>query len=117
MPLYLPPATGAGTLQLLTLGNNATAATAPVSGVFSTDNFTFYVGTGAADGTSADNDVHLITMAYPSGGTPTATEATGSTISPQLPTCVPTASGACTTTSTGYAPVNLIAQHPKKTTT
>jgi hypothetical protein len=133
LPLYLPPlatnttgttpvtgtTTGPGTIQLLTLGNGATAAAAPVSGVFSTDNFTFYVGTGSTDGTSVDNDVHLITMTYPTSGTtpPTATEATGTTITPQLPICVSGASGACQTTSTGYAPVNLIAQHPKKTTT
>jgi hypothetical protein len=117
LPLYLPPASGSGAVQILTLGNGATAATAPVAGVFSTDNFTFYVGTGAADGTAADNDVHLITMTYPSGGTPTATEATGSTITPQLPVCSPNASGACQAAGTTYAPVNLIAQHPKKTTT
>ena len=117
LPLYFPPATGLGTIQLLTLGNGATAATAPVSGVFSTDNSTFYVGTGAADGTSVDNDVHLITMTYPTSGVPTATEAPGTTITPQLPVCASTTSGACQTTSTGYAPVNLIAQYPKKTTT
>jgi hypothetical protein len=106
VPMYFPPASGSGTLQFFTLGNGATAASAPVSGVFSTDNFTFYAGTGAADGTSADNDVHLITMTYPSSGTPTATELPGGIISPQLPL----ASGV------GDAPVNLIAQHPKKTT-
>ena len=117
LPLYFPPSTGTGTLQLLTLGNGATSAAAPLSGVFSTDNFTFYAGTGAADGTSVDNDVHLITMTYPSGGTPTATEATGSTITPQLPICNPNASGACQANGTTYAPVNLLAQHPKKTTT
>jgi trimeric autotransporter adhesin len=107
LPLYFPPASGSGTVQMLTLGNGATAAAAPVSGVFSTDNFTFYAGTGAADGTSANNDVHLITMTYPTSGLPTATEATGSEITPQLPL----------STGTGFAPVNLIAQHPKKTTT
>jgi len=117
LPLYLPPATGTGSLQLLTLGNGATAATAPVAGVFSTDNFTFFVGTGATDGTSVDNDVHLITMTYPTGGTPTATEATGTVITPQLPVCNPSSSGACQATGTTYAPVNLLAQHPKKTTT
>ncbi len=117
LPLYLPPVSGKGTINVLTLGNGATSATAPVSGVFSTDNFTYYVGTGAADGSSDDNDVHLITMTYPTGGTPTATEATGSTITPQLPVCNPNASGACQATGTTYAPVNLIAQHPKKTTT
>jgi trimeric autotransporter adhesin len=107
IPLYFPPASGSGTIQVLTLGNGATVAAAPVAGIFSTDNFTFYVGTGAADGTSANNDVHLITMTYPTSGQPTATEATGSEITPQLPL----------STGTGFAPVNLIAQHPKKTTT
>ncbi len=106
LPLYLPPASGSGTVRLLTLGNGATAASAPVSGVFSTDNYTFYAGTGAADGASVDNDVHLITMTYPTGGSPTATEPTGAIITPQLPLA----------TGTGFAPVNLIAQHPKKTT-
>jgi hypothetical protein len=106
LPLYFPPASGIGTLTFLTLGNGATAAAAPVSGVFSTDNFTFYAGIGAADGTSADNDVHLITMTYPSGA-PTATELPGNIISPQLPLA----------NTVGDAPVNLIAQHPKKTTT
>jgi hypothetical protein len=106
LPLYLPPASGKGTLQLLTLGNSASNSVAPVAGVFSTDNFTFFVGTGAADGSSNDDDVHLITMTYPSGGTPTAMEAPGSTITPQLPLA----------TGTGFAPVNLLAQHPKKTT-
>ena len=106
LPMYFPPASGSGTLQFLTLGNGATAASAPVSGIFSTDNFTFYAGTGAADGTNADNDVHLITMTYPATGAPTATELPGDIISPQLPLVG----------SAGYAPVNLIAQHPKKTT-
>jgi len=106
LPLYLPPTSGSGTVSSVTLGNGATVATAPVSGVFSTDNFTFFAGTGAVDGTSADNDVHLITMTYPSGGAPTATEAPGSTITPQLPQA----------TGTGYAPVNLLTQHPKRTT-
>jgi trimeric autotransporter adhesin len=109
LPLYLPPASGQGTLQNLTLGNGATAEAAPLAGVFSTDNFTFYVGTGSSDPTdttSADNDVHLITMTYPTGGAPTATEVTGSILSPQLPLA----------TGSGLAPVNLIAQHPKLTT-
>jgi hypothetical protein len=117
IPLYFPPPSGSGTVQLLPLGNGATAASAPVSGVFSTDNFTFYVGTGGADGTSADNDVHLFTMTYPTTGLPTATETSGSEITPQLPVCNPNAAGACQATGTSYAPVNLLAQHPKKTTT
>jgi hypothetical protein len=107
LPLYAPPATGQGTLQYLTLANGATAKAAPLAGVFSTDNFTFYVGTGSSDPTdttSADNDVHLITMTYPSSGAPTATE-TG-ILSPQLPLA----------TGSGFAPVNLLAQYPKRTT-
>ncbi len=106
LPLYFPPATGSGTLQFLTLGNGATTAAAPVAGVFSTDNFTFYVGTAASDATSADNDVHLISMTYPTSGAPTATEATGGILSPQLPLY----------TGVGYAPVNLLAQYPKRST-
>ena len=96
LPIYFPPATGSGTLQFLPLGNGATAASAPVSGIFSTDNFTFYVGT------SGDNQVHLISLLYPTGAQPTATE-TG-VITPNLPLF----------TGSGYAAINLIAQHPKK---
>ncbi len=107
LPLYLPPATGTGpgTLNLLTLSNGASASSAPESGVFSTDNFTYYVGTGSSDGLSADNDVHEITLTYPAGGPPTAVEKPGAIISPQLPL----------ENGSGYAPVNLIAQYPKKT--
>ncbi|MGA8940292.1 MAG: hypothetical protein WB439_14110, partial [Acidobacteriaceae bacterium] len=107
LPLYFPPSAGAGTMQFLTLSNGSTAAAAPVSGIFSTDNYTFYVGTGAVDGTSANDDVHMITMTYPTSGSPTASEATGGIVTPQLPLA----------TGVGYAPVNLLAQHPKKTTT
>jgi hypothetical protein len=98
LPLYLVPATGSGTLQYIPLGNGATPNTAPVSGVFSTDNFTFYAGT------SGDDQVHLISLTYPTGAAPTAAEA--GVLSPQLPL----------STGAGYAPVNLIAQHPKKST-
>ena len=107
LPMYFPPATGQGPIQYLTLGNGATAATAPLAGIFSTDNFTFYVGTGAIDATPSDNDVHLITLTYPTGGAPTATEVNGSTLTPNLPFF----SGA-----TGSAPINLLAQYPKKST-
>jgi hypothetical protein len=101
LPFYEP---AAGTVKYLQLGNGATANSAPVAGVFSTDNLTFYAGTGSASGsgTSADDDVHLITMTYPSSGAPTITE-TG-ILSPNLAN----ASGS------GYAPVNLIVQKPKR---
>jgi hypothetical protein len=87
LPEYIP-ATGAVTY--LQLGNGATTATAPLSGVFSTDNLFFYVG-------ASDGQVHIISI----NGT-TATE-TG-VLQPALPA----------TSGSGNAPVNLIAQHPKK---
>ncbi len=99
LPLYIPPTTGAGTLSFLTLGNGATTATAPEVGVFSTDNLTFYVGTGAANGNAVDNDVHIFSIT----GT-TATES--GVLKPNLPP----ASG------TGVAPINLLAQKPKHLT-
>jgi hypothetical protein len=100
LPLYLPPATGLGSLTYLTLGNGATAAAAPVSGVFSTDNLNFYVGTAAANANSVDNDVHIFSI----NGT-TATE-TG-IIAPQLPLF---------NGNTGSAPVTFIVQKPRHLT-
>ena len=90
LPLYIPAASGPGTLNYVTLSGGATSA--PVAGVFSTDNKTFYAGT------SGDNQVHLITV--------TGTTATDSSvISPRLPD----ASG------NTVAP-NLLVQRPKKAT-
>ena len=106
LPLYVPAASGPGTLSYLTLGNGATAASAPVSGVFSTDGLFFYVGTSglgspqspATDTNAVDNDVHIFSISGTS-----ATE-TG-ILSPALPPA----------TGTGAAPVNLLVQKPKKT--
>jgi hypothetical protein len=93
LPYYLVPTQGSfGTLQYVTLSSG----TAPLSGAFSTDNGTFYVGT------AGDNLIHEITVTYPNSGTPTAVDS--GTLTPQLPA----ASG------TGFAPVNVITQHPKK---
>jgi hypothetical protein len=107
LPFYTIPASGVGKLQLLPLGNGASAKANPVAGVFSTDNFSFYVGTFGSDnsGTSADNDVHIFSLTYPGGSTATATES--GIISPNLPA----------SSGTGYAPVNLLVQRPKKSTT
>ncbi len=57
LPFYNPTATGAGTLGSVPLATSAGAAapTAPVVGVFSSDNTTFYTGT------SGDNQVHILT--------------------------------------------------------
>jgi len=87
LPEYVP---STGAVTYLQLGNGATSATAPLAGVFSTDNLSFYAG-------ASDGQVHIISI----NGT-TATE-TG-----VLQPALPNASGS------GNAPVNLIAQHPKK---
>jgi hypothetical protein len=113
IPFYLPPASGAGTLRMLPLLFGASIQSAPVTGVFSTDDFNFYVGTSGepvgasgtpADTTSADNDVHIFSLTYSSGSTPTAVDS--GIIAPNLPLF----------SGTGYAPVNLLVQKPKKAT-
>jgi hypothetical protein len=90
LPQYIP---STGAISYLTLQG---AATAPVAGAVSTDNFTLYVGT------SGDNLVHILTKGA-SGYSDTA-----SPIIPNLPSA---------TGSTGsYATPNLIVQKPKKST-
>ena len=88
LPLYQPAATGAGALTSVKLSGTAVA---PVAGVFSSDNATFFVGT------SGDNLVHLINR---SG----AGYTDSSTIAPKLPD----ASGNIVTP-------DLIVQRPRKT--
>jgi hypothetical protein len=100
LPEYVP-ATGA--LSYVTLGNGATAASAPVAGVFSTDNLTFFAGT------SGDNKIHLFsingTTATETGAlTPLLPCSTGSNLSP---------APACTNGATVMP--NLLAQRPKPT--
>ena len=95
LPFYAPSSTGPGKLQYVPLSGSATA---PISGVFSTDNFSFYVGT------TGDDLVHIISLTYPTGATPTAVDST--TLAPALPLY----------NGTGNAPVNLIVQRPKKST-
>jgi hypothetical protein len=100
IPYYLTNATSAaGTAGYFTFTNTGTAVTAPVSGVWSTDNLTFYVGT------AGDNKVHLLNVTYPSGGgTPVITD--GSQLTPGLPDV---------TGTTTVAP-DLIAQRPRRVT-
>jgi hypothetical protein len=99
LPQYVPSHSGAGTLSFIKLGNGATTASAPVSGVFSTDGLTFYVGTGAStNNNSADNDVHILSI------NGTAVTETG-ILSPVLPPASGTGAA---------APVNLLVQKPKK---
>jgi len=99
----LPSTGGAGTLSYVPLAGSATA---PISGVWSTDNTTFYTGT------SGDNEVHEITESC-TNTQPGAQSPVYSCIwkdSGQLTPNLPSATG------TGNAPVNLIAQRPKKVT-
>jgi hypothetical protein len=55
VPTYTPQASGAGTLGTIALSKALGTPIAPVAGVVSADNQTFYAGT------SGDNAVHLIT--------------------------------------------------------
>ena len=98
LPVYFPPASGKGSLQLVPLAFGATAASAPVAGVFSTDDLNFYAGT------EGDNQVHIITLSYPAGSAPTAKDS--GVIAPNLPN----ANGAAS------SPVNLLVQRPKRST-
>jgi len=94
LPLYVPAASGPGTLSSVPLATyGSTAPVAPVVGVFSSDNTTFYTGT------SGDNLVHILTKGS-SGFVDTTTP-----IVPKLPA----ADGTIVTP-------NLLVQRPKKLT-
>ncbi len=85
LPLYAP---AAGTFNNVTLTDGATA---PVAGVFSTDNTAFYAGT------AGDNNVHIISIINGTTGTDT------SLINPAL-----------AGVNGGTATPNLIVSHPKR---
>jgi hypothetical protein len=87
LPAYAPASSGPGIASYIRLSGSAVA---PVAGVLSADNTTFYAGT------TGDNLVHLITRG-------TLTDA--STLAPNL---VNPAGSA--------VPVNLLVQKPRKTT-
>ncbi len=91
LPVYFP---SAKTLSMVLLSGTAVA---PVFGVFSTDDLTFYTGT------SGDNLVHEITLTYPTSSTSTAVDS--GTLSPNLPD-----------TSGNIVTPNLLVQRPKKST-
>ena len=91
--MYSPAASGPGTLGSVALSTFGTAAPiAPVTGVFSADNTTFYAGT------SGDNLVHILTK-----GTTGFTDTTS--IAPKLPAA----------DGTIVVP-NLLVQRPRKQT-
>jgi hypothetical protein len=94
LPLYSPTTSGAGALGSVTLSTfTAVAPIAPVAGVFSADNTTFYTGT------SGDNLVHIVTK-----GT-TGFVDTTTPIAPKLPAA----------DGTIVVP-NLLVQRPRKQT-
>ncbi|WP_263383286.1 hypothetical protein [Granulicella arctica] len=99
LPAYAPAVAGTATPGALTNIKLSGTATAPVAGVWSTDNFTFYAGT------SGDNLVHLITR--PAAG---STLTDSKTIAPNLP-LAPNTGGTGT-----IAIPNLMVQKPRKTT-
>ncbi len=111
LPMYIVPSSGGtGTVSSVPLSGTATA---PVAGVFDTFDGHFYVGT------TGDNLVHTITMAYPSSGAPTAVDS-GTPLTPALPCSTTGTFGtpfpACASGATTSIP-NLIVQRPKKSTT
>ncbi|AFL89961.1 hypothetical protein Terro_3750 [Terriglobus roseus DSM 18391] len=89
LPGYVPAASGTGTTRSIALTGSATA---PVSGVFSSDNKFFFTGT------AGDNQVHVITRS-------TLTDT--SQIAPRLPS---------NTNTTGTATPNLLVQYPRTVT-
>ena len=92
LPMYKTSAGGAGTLGSLPLATtSAGTPVAPVAGVFSADNSTFFVGT------SGDNAVHLINRT-------TLTDNPTKAILPKLPGV-----------NGGVATPDLIVQRPRKT--
>ena len=99
LPAYAPKNVGTATPGVLINVPLSGAATAPVAGVWSTDNLTFYAGT------SGDNLVHLITR-RPSPVTLTDSK----TIAPNLP-LEPNTGGTGT-----IAVPNLLVQKPRKIT-
>jgi trimeric autotransporter adhesin len=109
VPTYSPSTSGAGTLGSIALASSSNGTPiAPVAGVVSADNQTFYVGT------TGDNVVHLLvkgTTGY-ADNIPTTPSSPFAPIVPQLP-C--TAGFPCPN-GNGIATPNLLVQKPRKAT-
>jgi trimeric autotransporter adhesin len=110
LPMYIIPSTGKGTLTSVPLTGGASLA--PVAGVFSSDNLSFYAGT------SGDNLVHLISV-NSTASTPTAVDSS----TPIVPN-LPCATGSTYIVATPPCPANvtvgtpnLLVQRPKQSTT
>jgi hypothetical protein len=106
VPVYTPQATGAGTLTTIPLSTAVGTPIAPITGVVSADNQTFFVAT------SGDNAVHLITKQADGSykDTVTAVSQNGQTgpagpIAPKLPDV-----------NGNIVAPNLLVQKPRKST-
>jgi hypothetical protein len=101
LPAY-KPSTTFGTAGTLTNVQLSTGAQAPVSGAFSPDDSTFFVGT------SGDNLLHLVDV-------PSLTDT--QTINPKLPKCTVTPSNGTPVCDPGtFVPVQFIVVQPRATT-
>jgi hypothetical protein len=101
LPAY-KPSTTYGTVGTLTNVQLTSGAQAPISGAFSPDDSTFFVGT------SGDNLLHFIDV-------PSLTDT--QTVNPKLPACVMTpSSGIPVCNPSSYVPVQFIAVQPRATT-
>jgi hypothetical protein len=94
VPAYTPQATGAGTLTTIPLSTTLGTPVAPVAGVVSADNVTFYAGT------SGDNAVHLLTK---------QTDGTYKDVTTPLAPKLPDVNG-------NIVAPNLLVQKPRKAT-
>jgi trimeric autotransporter adhesin len=93
VPYYAPGTGTVANIPLLQVSGNPSAPVAPVAGVVSADNLTFFVGT------SGDNEVHLIDRT-------TLIDQPAKAIAPNLPSIQ----------GSGSAVPNLLVQRPRKST-
>jgi sugar lactone lactonase YvrE len=109
LPYYQPKASGAGTVNYVTL-TGSSAITAPVAGAFSPDDKLFFVST------AGDNQIHYISIPASISSTtpPTDTQQ----ISPNLPACTPGVDQGCllTAPTTHPVPATVITVKPRSTT-
>jgi hypothetical protein len=87
LPYYLPQASGIGPAGYVKFADNssATPPTAPLTGVFSPDNNTFFVST------AGDNEIHFISI--PTNVSTTSPPTDSQQYSPALPACTPLSAG------------------------